>query len=91
MKGAYMRVFNTWDPMIIYDTHNMGSVRHGYPIVYAGSNVATAHPGPRDYVTYKIFPAITEEARKSGQIEIFYHCGLTKGEWAPTEGLFNSS
>lgn len=85
MKGAYMRVFNTWDPMIIYDTHNMGSVRHGYPIVYAGSNVATAHPGPRDYVTYKIFPAITEEARKSGQIEIFYHCGLTKGEWAPTE------
>jgi len=56
MIGAYTRVFNTWDPVLIYDTHRMGSVRHGYPIVYAGSNVATAHQGPRDYVTYKIFP-----------------------------------
>jgi len=85
MRGAYLRVFNTWDPVIIYDTHRMGSVRHGYPIVYAGSNVATAHPGPRDYVTYRIFPSITEQARKDGQIEIFYHCGLTREVWPPTE------
>lgn len=85
MKGAYMNLFNKWDPVIIYDTHRMGSVRHGYPIVYAGSNVATAHQAPRDYVTYKIFPALTEEARKDGKIEIFYHCGLTRDVWPPTE------
>ena len=85
MIGAYENVFNTWDPIMVYDTHRMGSVRHGYPIVYAGSNVATAHPGPRDYVTYKIFPEITEQGRKNGKIEIFYHCGLSRDEWPPDE------
>ena len=85
MKGAYLNLFNTWDPVIIYDTHRMGSVKHGYPIVYAGSNVATASQGPRDYVTYRIFPSLTEGARKNGNIEIFYHCGLTRNVWPPTE------
>ena len=85
MIGAYENVFNRWDPVLIYDTHRMGSVRHGYPIVYAGSNVVTAHPGPRDYVTYEIFPEITEQGRNNGKIEIFYHCGLSRDEWPPAE------
>ncbi len=84
MQGAYTRLFNTWDPIIIYDTHRMGNVRHGYPIVYAGSNVATATQGPRDYVTYKIFPELTKGARKDGRIEVFYHCGISRG-WPPAE------
>ncbi len=85
MIGAYENVFNTWDPVLIYDTHRMGNARHGYPIVYAGSNVATAHAGPRDYVTYDIFPSMTERGRENGNIEIFYHCGLPRDEWPPGE------
>lgn len=85
MRGAYTQVFNTWDPVIIYDTHNMEWVTHGYPIVYAGSNVPAAHQGVRDYVTYNIFPAITEGGRENGQIEIFYHAGFNRDEWPPTE------
>ena len=85
MKGAYRRVFNTWDPVLIYDTHRMGRLTHAYPIAYAGSNVPAAHAGPRDYVTYEIFPAITEGARENGQIEIFFHAGFERedDEWPP--------
>lgn len=85
MKGAYEKVFNTWDPVLIYDTHRMGIVTHGYPIVYAGSNVATANSGPRDYVTYKIFPELTRGSRETGKIEVFYHCLLSRGEWPPSQ------
>jgi hypothetical protein len=84
MQGAYTTVFNTWDPVLIYDTHMMGRPRHGYAIVHAGSNVATAAKEPRDYVTYKMFPEIIKGARENGRIEVFYHAGLNK-EWPPTE------
>jgi hypothetical protein len=85
MRAAYTQVFNTWDPVLIYDTHRMGRVTHGYPIVYAGSNVPAAHKGVRDYVTYRIFPAITEGGRENGQIEIFFHAGFNRDEWPPTQ------
>ena len=82
MLGAY-RVFNTWDPTIILDTHRMGGARHGYAIVYAASNVPTAHPDPRGYVTHQIFPALQKAARENGGIEIHFHAGLDRG-WPPT-------
>lgn len=84
MQGAYLQVFNTWDPTLIFDTHRMGNTRHGYAITHAGSNVATAHKGPRDFVTYKLFPEVVKEARKTHKIEIGMHCGLND-VWPPTE------
>ncbi len=90
MQGAYKNVLNRWDPTLIFDTHRMGGTRHGYAIAQAGSNVVTAHSGPRDYVTYKLFPAIVEEARKTGKIEVGMHCGLNEG-WPPTEFTHDNS
>ncbi len=84
MQGAYKNLFNTWDPIIIHDTHRMGRVRHGYAIAYAGSNVATANKDVRDYVTYKIFPEVREGSRKNGNIEIGFHAGLDR-KWPPTK------
>jgi len=84
MQGAYRTVVNTWDPVLIFDTHRMGNTRHGYAIAHGTSNVMTAHPDPRAYVTYKMFPAIVEEARKTAQIEVGMHCALNEG-WPPTE------
>jgi hypothetical protein len=83
MQGAYRNVFNTWDPIIILDTHRMGGARHGYAIVHAASNVPTAHPGPRGYVTESIFPALQKGARENGGIEIHFHAGLDRS-WPPT-------
>ncbi len=90
MQGAYQNVLNTWDPTLIYDTHRMGDTRHGYAIAQAGSNVVTAHKRPRDYVTYKMFPAIVKEARKTSKIEIGMHCGLDRS-WPPTEFTHDNS
>lgn len=90
MQGAYRNVLNKWDPTLIFDTHRMGGTRHGYAIAQAGSNVVTAHQGPRDYVTYTLFPAIVEEARKTGKIDVGMHCGLNKG-WPPTEFTHDNS
>ena len=84
MQGAYRNLFNTWDPVLIHDTHRMGGARHGYAIVYAASNVATAHPEPRGYVTNQIFPSLRKAARDNGGIEIFFHAGLDDG-WPPKE------
>ena len=83
MQGAYRNVFNTWDPTIILDTHRMGGARHGYAIVHATSNVPSAHPGPRGYVTETIYPALQKGARENGGIEIHFHAGLDRG-WPPT-------
>ncbi len=69
--------------MLIYDTHRMGGVNHGYQIAYAGSNVPAAHQAPRDYVTYNIFPAITKGGRERGGIEIYFHGGFPGEEWPP--------
>lgn len=83
MQGAYSNVFNNWDPTIILDTHRMGGARHGYAIVHAASNVPTAHPGPRGYVTNEIFPALQNGARENGGIEIHFHAGLDR-DWPPS-------
>ena len=83
MQGAYRNLFNVWDPILIHDTHRMGRVRHGYAIGYAGSNVATAHQGVRDYVTYRLFPEVRKGARENGRIETFFHAGLDR-KWPPT-------
>lgn len=90
MRGAYQNLFNTWDPIIIHDTHRMGGARHGYAIVQAASNVMTAHPGPRGYVTEKIFPALRNMTRENGGIEIHFHAGLDRG-WPPTEFTHDNS
>ena len=84
LQGIYKNVYNDWDPVLVYDTHRMGSPRHGYAIVYAGANVATAHSGPRDYVTNKMFPEIRRTVRENGKIETFFHAGLDN-DWPPTE------
>jgi zinc carboxypeptidase len=84
MQGAYQNLFTTWDPIIIHDTHRMGRPRHGYAIAYAGSNVATAHQGVRDYVTYSLFPDVRRGARENGKIEVYYHAGLDR-KWPPTQ------
>ena len=83
LEGA-MRMFNEWDPILLFDTHRMGRTRHAYAIAYTGSNVVTASAEPRDYVKYQMFPKIREGARQNGRIEIFYHCELDE-EWPPTE------
>ncbi|MBM3294263.1 MAG: hypothetical protein FJY82_07025 [Candidatus Aminicenantes bacterium] len=83
VAGLYRAVFNRWDPTLIYDGHLMGRVQHGYAIGYIGSTVPAAHPGPRDYVFDKLFPAVREAARKEFGLEVFTHCG-TDNRWPPT-------
>ncbi|MBM3420470.1 MAG: hypothetical protein FJY11_04975 [Bacteroidetes bacterium] len=85
MNALYTNIFNTWDPVLVYDTHRMGGVNHGYQIAYAGSNVPAAHQAPRDFVTYRFFPAITKGARERGGVEIYFHGGFTRGVWPPRE------
>jgi hypothetical protein len=83
IAGLYRAVFNRWDPVLIYDGHLMGRVQHGYAIGYATCTVPTAHPGPRDYVFDKLFPAVREATRKTFGLEVFTHCE-TDGKWPPT-------
>jgi hypothetical protein len=83
IAGLYRTVFNRWDPTLIYDGHLMGRVQHGYAIGYATCTVPASHPGPRDYVFDKLFPAVREATRKNFGLEVFTHCE-TDGKWPPT-------
>jgi len=84
IAGLYRTVFNRWDPTLIYDGHLMGRVQHGYAIGYATCTVPAAHPGPRDYVFDKLFPAVREATRKTFGLEVFTHCE-TDGARPPTQ------
>ncbi|HUT08106.1 MAG TPA: M14 family metallopeptidase, partial [Candidatus Latescibacteria bacterium] len=83
VAGLYRTVFNRWDPTLIYDGHLMGRVQHGYAIGYATCTVPASHPGPRNYVFDKLFPAVREATRKNFGLEVFTHCE-TDGKWPPT-------
>ena len=83
VAGLYRTVFNRWDPTLIYDGHLMGRVQHGYAIGYATCTVPASHPGPRNYVFDKLFPAVREATRKNFGLEVFTHCE-TDGQWPPT-------
>ncbi len=83
IAGLYRTVFNRWDPTLVYDGHLMGRVQHGYAIGYATCTVPAAHPGPRDYVFDKLFPAVREATRKTFGLEVFTHCETDRA-WPPT-------
>jgi hypothetical protein len=83
VAGLYRTVFNRWDPTLIYDGHLMGRVQHGYAIGYATCTVPASHPGPRNYVFDKLFPAVREATRNNFGLEVFTHCE-TDDKWPPT-------
>lgn len=85
VNGLCRSVLNRWDPVLFFDAHAMGRVRHGYAIVYATSCVPAAHPGPRGYVFDTLFPSVRESIRKNFQIETFTHCMFDHENWPPTE------
>ena len=84
VNGLYRNIFNRWDPLLIYDGHAMGRIRHGYAIVYATSTVPAAHPEPRNYVFNTVFPALRESVRQNFGLEIFTHCDFDEENWPPT-------
>jgi dipeptidyl-peptidase-4 len=83
VSALYRTIFNRWDPTLIYDGHLMGRVQHGYAIAYTTCTVPTAHPGPRNYVFDKLFPAVREATRNNFGLEVFTHCGIDD-QWPPT-------
>jgi hypothetical protein len=83
ISGLCRTVFNRWDPILFYDGHLMGRVQHGYAIGYATCTVPASHPGPRNYVFDKLFPAVREATRANFGLEVFTHCG-TDAKWPPT-------
>jgi len=83
VAGLYRTIFNRWDPILVFDGHLMGRVQHGYADGYIGCTVPAAHPGPRDYVFEKLFPAVRDAVRRDFGLEVFTHCG-TDNKWPPT-------
>lgn len=81
--GLY-RVLNEWDPVLFLDGHLMSRVNHGYANTYGTVTVPAAHPGPRDYVHDKLFPAVREQVRKTFGLEVFTHA-LFGREWPPRD------
>lgn len=84
VNGLYQNVLNRWDPVLLFDAHLMGRVKHGYANTYATSTVPTAHPGPRGYVWDTLFPAVRESVRRDFGLETFTHCLSDENHWPPT-------
>jgi hypothetical protein len=82
-NGLY-RVLNDWDPILLLDGHLMSRVTHGYANTYGTATVPAAHPGPREYVHDRLFPAVRESVRKDFGLEVFTHALFGPG-WPPTD------
>lgn len=82
-NGLY-RTLNEWDPVLLLDGHLMSRVNHGYANTYGTTTVPAAHPGPRDYVHDKLFPAVRAQVRKEFGLEVFTHA-LFGREWPPKD------
>ena len=82
-NGLY-RTLNDWDPVLLLDGHLMSRVNHGYANTYGTVTVPAAHPGPRDYVQDKLFPAVRDQVRKEFGLEVFTHA-LFGREWPPKD------
>ena len=81
-NGLY-RSLNAWDPILFLDGHLMSRVTHGYANTYGTTTVPASHPGPRDYMNDKLFPAVREATRRDFGLEVFTHALFTAG-WPPT-------
>ena len=68
-------VFNKWDPVLIYDTHHMGGMKHAYPIVYTASTVPTSSLEPRDYLLQTLFPPCAAELKTNGDLKSSFIAG----------------
>ncbi|MFC1493024.1 M14 family metallopeptidase [candidate division KSB1 bacterium] len=84
VNGLYRTVINRWDPVMFFDAHAMGRVKHGYAICYAGCTVPAAHPEPRGYVYNDLFPSVRNSVRDNFGLEIFTHCLHDEDNWPPT-------
>jgi hypothetical protein len=84
VRGLHENVINRWDPVLLFDAHAMGRVKHGYAIVYATSTVPAAHPSPRGYVWDTLFPSVRSSVRKNFGLETFSHCMFDEDNWPPT-------
>ena len=80
-NGLY-RMLNDWDPVLFLDGHLMSRVTHGYANTYGTVTVPASHPGPRGYVSDKLFPAVRDMVRKEFGLEVFTHALFTAG-WPP--------
>jgi len=85
VNGLYQNVLNRWDPVLFFDAHLMGRVKHGYANAYATSTVPAAHPAPRDYVWDTLFPAVRDAVRRDFGLETFTHALFDEQRWPPTE------
>jgi hypothetical protein len=78
------RTLNDWDPLLFLDGHLMSRVDHGYANTYGTTTVPAAAPGPRDYMTKTLFPAVRNSVRTAFGLEVFTHALAIPGTWPPT-------
>ena len=83
VSGLYRNILNTWDPVLFFDSHRMGTGNVAYGIACSHSTVPAAHPGPRGYVFDTLFPDVMERVRRDFKIEAFTHALWGEDEWPP--------
>ena len=79
-----IRTLNAWDPLLFLDGHLMSRVNHGYANTYGTATIPAAAPGPRDYMTDTLFPAVRDAVRAGFGLEVFTHALATPDTWPPT-------
>lgn len=56
---ALIRLFNTWDPLLVVDMHTTNGSYHRNPVTYATQSNPNTAPALRDYMWARLFPAVS--------------------------------
>jgi hypothetical protein len=83
INALYENLLNSWDPLLFFDSHRMGSGNVAYGIGCSNSTIPAAHPGPRGYVWEELFPAVFDGVRREYKVEAFTHALWMEDEWPP--------
>ncbi len=70
---ALVRVFRTWDPAVIVDTHTTNGSNHGYTITYQGNKHPAGDRALLEFVRDDFLPAVDARFEEESSYKAFWY------------------
>jgi hypothetical protein len=87
---ALVRLFSTWDPVLLVDMHTTDGSYHREPVTYATSSNPNTSPALMDYMWQKFFPETVKALKKESGFDSLPY-GVFSDREHPEKGWVNDA